>query len=42
MVFRETRIIGEKLLSEGKICWKEFSIFMIAFEEKLRSLGEDL
>lgn len=40
--FHETRIIGEKLLSEGKICWEAFSIFMITFEEKLRSMGEAL
>ena len=39
---RETRILGEKLILEGKIRWEDFSVLMIAFEEKLRELGDNL
>jgi hypothetical protein len=41
IAFRESRIVGEGLLVEGKISWEAFSLFMIAFEDKLRQLGDD-
>ena len=37
--FREARIAGEKLLSQGKITWDEFAAQMLDFEAKLRSMG---
>ena len=37
--FREARIAGEKLLSQGKITWDEFAAEMLDFEAKLRSMG---
>ncbi len=37
--FRQARIVGEKLLEEGKISWVGYSVMMIGFEEKLKSLG---
>ncbi len=40
--FREARIAGEKLLSQGKITWDEFSFTMLSFEFTLREMGEDL
>lgn len=38
--FREARIVGEKLLEQGRISWKGYSIVMIGFEEKLKSMGQ--
>ncbi len=40
--FREARIAGEKLLSQGKITWDEFAFTMLGFEQVLREMGEDL
>ncbi len=40
--FREARITGEQLLSQGKITWDEFSFTMLGFELTLREMGEDL
>jgi hypothetical protein len=40
--FREARIAGEKLLSQGKITWDEFAFTMVGFELTLREMGEDL
>jgi hypothetical protein len=40
--FREARIAGEKLLSEGKIAWEDFAFTMLGYEEQLRNLGEEL
>ena len=37
--FREARIAGEKLLSQGKITWDEFAAEMLNYEAKLRSMG---
>lgn len=38
--FRQARIVGEKLLEQGKITWESYSVMMIGFEEKLKSLGQ--
>ncbi len=38
--FRQARIVGEKLLEQGKINWESYAAMMIGFEEKLKSLGE--
>ncbi len=38
--FREARIVGEKLLEQGKITWEGYAIVMIGFEEKLKSIGQ--
>lgn len=40
--FREARKVGEKLLSEGKICWDDFAYVMIGFEAKIQSMGVNL
>ncbi len=40
--FREARIAGEKLLSQGKITWDEFAFTMLGFEQALREMGDDL
>lgn len=40
--FREARIVGEKLLSAGKITWDEFVFTMVGYELILREMGEDL
>ncbi len=40
--FREARIAGEQLLSQGKITWDEFSFTMLGFEQALREMGDDL
>jgi hypothetical protein len=40
--FRKARIVGEQLLSTGKINWEQFEFTMLGFEHKLRSLGVDL
>ena len=37
--FREARIVGEKLLEQGKINWESYAFVMIGFEEKLKSMG---
>ncbi len=37
--FREARIAGEKLLSQGKITWDEYAAVMIGFELTLREMG---
>ncbi len=38
--FREARIVGEKLLEQGRITWESYAVIMIGFEEKLRSMGK--
>ena len=38
--FREARIVGEKLLEQGKITWEGYAFVMIVFEEKLKSMGQ--
>ena len=40
--FREARIAGEKLLSQGKITWDDFAFAMVGFELKLQSMGVSL
>ncbi len=40
--FREARIEGEQLLSQGKITWNEYAFIMQGFEAKLRSMGVNL
>ncbi len=40
--FHESRIVGEKLLSQGKITWEDFAFTMIGFELSLKAMGEDL
>ena len=38
--FREARIVGEKLLEQGRITWEGYAFVMIGFEEKLKSMGQ--
>lgn len=40
--FREARIAGEKLLSEGKISWDDFSFTMTGYELTLKEMGVNL
>lgn len=40
--FRKARIVGEQLLSQGKITWEQYSFTMLGFEAILREMGEDL
>ena len=40
--FRQARIVGEKLLSQGKISWDQFQFSMLGFEIQLKAMGEDL
>lgn len=40
--FREARIAGEKLLSQGKITWDEYAAMMIGFELTLKEMGVSL
>ncbi len=37
--FHKAVIEGEKLLSQGKITWDEYTFVMLGFEAKLRSMG---
>jgi hypothetical protein len=38
--FIQARIVGEKLLEQGRITWESYAIVMIGFEEKLKTMGE--
>ncbi len=40
--FRESRIAGEQLLSQGKITWNDYAATMIGYELILREMGEEL
>ncbi len=40
--FREARIAGEQMLSNGHITWEEYAFIMVGFEQELRKLGADL
>ncbi|VVB85643.1 Uncharacterised protein [uncultured archaeon] len=40
--FREARIAGEKLLSQGKISWEQYASTMVGFELTLREMGVNL
>ncbi len=37
--FRESRIAGEQMLSQGKITWDEYAAIMVGFELVLKSMG---
>jgi hypothetical protein len=39
--FRKARIVGEHLLSTGKISWEQFEFTMLGFELQLRGMGVD-
>ena len=38
--FRKARIVGWKLLEEGRITWEGYIAVLIGFEEKLKIMGE--
>ncbi len=40
--FHEARIVGEKLLSQGKITWDEYAATMVGFELILKEMGVEL
>jgi hypothetical protein len=40
--FRESRIAGEQLLSQGKIIWNDYAALMIGYELILKEMGEEL
>lgn len=40
--FRESRIAGEKMLSDGRISWEDFAFVMVGFELQLKSTGVNL
>ena len=40
--FRQERIVGEKLLEQGRITWEGYAIVMISFEEKLKIIGQGI
>lgn len=40
--FHNARVAGEKLLSQGKITWEEFTFTMVGFELQLREMGVNL
>ncbi len=40
--FREARIAGEKLLSQGKIDWESYQFTMVGYELELKSMGVSL
>ncbi len=40
--FREARIAGEKLLSQGKIIWEDYAFVMVGYELQLKNLGVNL
>jgi hypothetical protein len=40
--FREARIVGEKLLNQGKLTWDEFAFTMVGYELQLKSMGVNL
>ncbi len=40
--FHEARIVGEQMLSQGKITWDEYAIVMIDFELTLKDMGVSL
>ena len=37
--FRESRIAGEQMLSQGKITWDEYAATMVGYELVLKSMG---
>ncbi len=40
--FREARIVGEQLLSQGKIAWEDFCFVMVGYELQLAAIGVNL
>ncbi len=40
--FHEARIVGEKMLSQGKITWDEYAAIMIDYESILKNMGVNL
>ncbi|KAB2945269.1 MAG: hypothetical protein OI860_00635 (plasmid) [Candidatus Methanoperedens sp.] len=40
--FRQARIVGEELLSKGKMTWDSFAAMMVGFEQKLREMGQEI
>jgi hypothetical protein len=40
--FREARIAGEQMLSQGKITWDEYAATMIGYELILKNMGVNL
>jgi len=40
--FREARIVGEHLLSNGKITWDQYAFIMVGYETILKEMGETL
>ena len=40
--FRESRIAGEQLLSQGKITWEQYAATMAGYELILREMGVNL
>ena len=40
--FHEARIVGEKMLSQGKITWDEYAATMVGYELILKDMGVNL
>ena len=40
--FREARIVGEQLLSSGRITWDDYVATMVGYELTLKEMGVDL
>ncbi|MDO8726625.1 MAG: hypothetical protein Q7J35_11210 [Candidatus Methanoperedens sp.] len=40
--FREARIVGEQLLSSGRITWEQYAFTMVGYETILKEMGETL
>ena len=40
--FHEARIVGEQLLSQGKITWDQYAFVMVGYETILKEMGETL
>ncbi len=40
--FRKSRMIGEQLLSEGRITWEDYASTMAGYELVLRDMGVNL
>ncbi len=38
--FRQARIVGERLLEQGKISWENYAAVIIDFEETLKGMGQ--
>ncbi len=40
--FHEARIVGEKMLSQGKITWDEYAAKMVGYELILKNMGVNI